>query len=222
MELDGYIHELTQKAKKGDIKALHNLQPFTHDVISYADKSVRIEATIGKRMLTNLALPTNLWQFLITQIQDKDIYSQLFRLKTDDFMQSLQGMRMPYDDDIKVLELLKKRLGNYDKNGKPLYTKAKNAYRFYLQLKQLGYYEVKELTNTRTFQRNIKELCDAGFNKGYLQTLSKSTDTPVLRLLNVDLNAPLPKSYTPPVSNYYGEFEQYLLTAIDEYQQKVS
>lgn len=216
VELDRQLYELEKKAKKGDIKAFHNLQPYTKEVVEFADKSIRIEATVKKRMLDDNNLPTNLWQFLLLQIQDKDIYSRLFKMKTQDFMQSLEGMRMPYDDDVKVYELLCKRLGNYGKDGKPLYTKAKNAYRFYLQLKQLGFKEVESLTNRATFYRNVKLLTDAGFNKAYLQNLAKTDETPILRILNLDLNAPLPKSYHSPVSNYYGEFEQYLMNAVEQ------
>lgn len=215
IELDNYLTELTKKAKHGDYKAISDLKPYTADVVNFADKSIRIEASIKKRMLNDNNLPTNLWSFIIYQMQNKDIYQRLFKLKTDDFMQSLQGMRMPYDDDTKVFELLCKRLGNYDKDGKPIYTKAKNAYRFYLQLKQLGYYEVKRLTHKSTFSRGVNALCESGFNKAHLQNLSTAQETPVLRLLNLDLNAPLPNSYKNPVSNYYGEFEQYLITAIE-------
>lgn len=217
VELDRHLHDLQKQAKKGDIKALHNLKPYTDDVIAYADKSIRIEATVKKRMLEENNLPTNLWQFLLLQIQDKDLYKRLFKLKAGEFMQSLDGMRMPYDDDTKVFELLCKRLGNYDKNGNPLYTKAKNAYNFYRSLKRDGYQEIKFITPKSTFNRNIKLLTDAGFNKAYLQNLSpQNKETPVLRLLNLDMDAPLPQSYTNPVSNYYGEFEQYLIDAIEQ------
>lgn len=220
VELDRHLHELQKNAQKGDFKALTSLQPYTQDVKDYADKSIRIEATMAKRMLQDNNLPINVWEFLLLQMQDKEIYSRLFQLKTNEFMQALDGMRMPYDDDTKVFELLCKRVGNYDRNGKPLYTKAKNLYRFFLQIKQLGYYEVKNLTHRATFNRNVKQLIDAGFNKAYLQNLGKEKETPVLRLLNLDLNAQNPSSYTPPVSNYYGKFEQYLMNAVNN--QKVA
>lgn len=217
VELDNVLDDLERQAKRGDPKALHNLKPYTKDVIDYADKSIRIEATCKKRFLNDLKLPTNIWQFLIYQYQNQSIYSHLFELKTKDFMQALDGMRMPYDDETRVYELLCKRLAGIDKNSNPTYTKAKNAYRFYLQLKQLGYYEVKRLTHKATFNRNIATLCDAGFNKAYLQNLTKDgKETPILRLLNLDLNAPLPSSYQLPVSNYYGEFEQYLTNAVHQ------
>lgn len=97
---------------------------------------------------------------------------------------------MPYDDDTKVYDLLIKRLATLTKTGNISHAKAKNAYMFYKAIKQDGFYETKKMMHERTFQRNIKALCDAGFNRAYLQTLTKTEDTQVIRLLNLDLTPP--------------------------------
>lgn len=212
VELDGVLSDLHTQAKKGNLKAIKYLNNvYTNDVIKFADSSVRIEATVKKRMLKENNLPTNLWQFLTHQLNHKSVYEELFTLKTKDFLQSLGGMRMPYDDDIKVYDLLIKRLTELTASGNISTTKAKNAYNFYKLLKSDGFYEVKKRTSKSTFNRNIKLLCDAGFNRAYLQNLTKSEDTQVIRLLNLDLNAKLPDSYVPPVSNYRDDFVHYLL-----------
>lgn len=215
VELDKVICELTASAKKGNIKAISDLSCYTDEVIAFADKSVRIEATVKKRQLKEANLPTNLWQFMIYQLHNPTIYQDLFTHKTADFMQSLQGMRMPYDDDVKVYDLLIKRLTDFTKTGNTSTTKAKNAYMFYLSLKQQGFYEVKKICNKRTFQRNVKLLCDAGFNRAYLQNLGVSRQTPILKLLNIDLNAKLPSSYIPPMPDpkYISLFNNYLIAA---------
>ena len=213
VELDSYLQGLEREAKRGDIKALKDLQAYTDDVKNFADGSLRIEASIKTRFIREQGLSNNLWQFLAYQIEHPDIYQTLFKLKTDDFMQSLEGMRMPYDDDGKVYEILLKRLTEPTKSGGISTTKAKNAFNFFKLLKSDGYYEVKNRTSKPTFNRNIKTLCDVGFNRAYLQNLSKSDDTPIIRLLNLDLNAPLPASYVPSVSQYVDDFTKYLLSA---------
>lgn len=213
VELDGVLSELTTQAKKGNIKAAKDLQVYTSDVKKFADSSLRIECIVKKRMLLENNLPINLWKFLIHQLNHQHVYHELFRQKTTDFLQSLQGMRMPYDDDAKVYELLIKRLSEPTKSGKISTTKAKNAYNFYKLLKSDGFYEVKKRTAKSTFNRNIKFLCDAGFNRGYLQNLNQSDDTQVIRLLNIDFNARLPASYVPPSTQYYDRFNHFLINA---------
>ncbi|STY93709.1 phage/plasmid replication protein, II/X family [Moraxella bovis] len=212
IEVNNHVKELTAQAQKGDIKALRNLQVYTDDVINFANRSIRLEATIKKRMLTENNLPTNLWAFLVYQLQNKSIYEQLFKQKTETFMQALQDMRMPYDDDTKVYDLLLKRLSEPTKAGNISTTKARNAWNFYILLKTQGFYEVKKTSSERTFQRNVKNLCDAGFNRAMLQNLGgKSKETTIIRLLNIDLNARLPHSYTPPTTQFYDTFSHYLL-----------
>lgn len=215
IEVDNALSELTAKAQKGDLKAHRNLAVYTKDVLKFADSSVRLECTVKKRMLTDNNLPTNLWQFLIYQLDNPSLYQTLFKQKTDVFMQALQGMRMPYNDDSKVYELLMKRLADFTDTGNITTTKAKNAYNFYKLLKSDGFYEVKKRTPKSTFCRNIKLLCDAGFNRAFLQNLSGNTkETAVIRLLNVDLEARLPSSYVAPTTQYHQSFNQYLLNAV--------
>lgn len=212
VEVQQVVDNLTTKAKKGDLKAHRDLSAYTQDVLTFADRSVRLECTVKKRMITDNNLPTNLWQFLIYQLENPSIYQTLFKQKTDDFMQALQGMRMPYNDDTKVYELLHKRLTDLTSTGNITTTKAKNAYNFYKLLKSDGFYEVKKRTPKSTFCRNIKLLCDAGFNRAFLQNLGgDNSETAVIRLLNIDLEARLPKSYVAPTTQYYQSFNQYLL-----------
>lgn len=213
IEVNNHIKDLTAKAQKGDIKAHKDLQVYTDDVVKFANNSVRLEATVKKRMLTDNNLPTNLWEFLVYQLENKSVYKTLFKQKTDTFMQSLQEMRMPYDDDTKVYDMLLKRLSEPTKAGGISTTKARNAWNFYLLIKTQGFYEVKKTSPKSTFNRNVKNLCDAGFNRAMLQNLTgdKTKPTAIIRLLNVDLNARLPSSYTPPTTQFYDKFKDYLL-----------
>ena len=69
VEVQQIVDNLTTKAKKGDLKAHRDLSAYTQDVLTFADRSVRLECTVKKRMITDNNLPTNLWQFLIYQLE---------------------------------------------------------------------------------------------------------------------------------------------------------
>lgn len=214
IELGKIVKDLQRKSQQGCLSSNYKLQNIlTPEVIGYANKSVRIEATVKKRMIKDFDLPTNLWQFLKKQYEDQSIYKQLFIHKTDDFFKALQGLTMKHSDDLEVYDLLHEKLTTVTPTGKLSTTKAKHAYNFYKRLKDDGFYEVKRTSDTRTFQRNIKALVDSGFSRAYLQNLTKNEDTPILRLLNLDFDVPNPQSYTPPVSQYLSEFSQYFNVA---------
>ncbi|WP_178379389.1 phage/plasmid replication protein, II/X family [Psychrobacter sp. Cmf 22.2] len=214
VELNKVVKDLQKKSKQGCITSNYQLQNiFTPEVIDYSNKSVRIEATVKKRMIKDFNLPTNLWQFLTHQLNDQTIYKELFDHKTKDFFQALEGMAMTHTDDIEVFDLLHEKLTTITPTGKVSTTKAKHAYNFYKRLKDDGFYEVKRTSDVRTFQRNVKALCDAGFSRAYLQNLTKNQDTPILRILNLDFNAPNPQSFQPPVTQYFNEFKQYFNAA---------
>lgn len=205
------IKPLKHKAKKGCLTSIHKLTHiFTDDVQDFASKSVRIEVIVKREMIKQFGLPTNLWQLLRHQLNNPDIYKTLFHHKTKDFFNAMQGITMP-TDDIKVYEILLNKLTTITPTGKKSTTRASHAYNFYKRLKQDGFYEVKRTSNERTFQRNVKSLVDAGFKRFDLQNLAKNEETQILRLLNLDFNAPLPKSYKEPVSTYFDEFKQYLI-----------
>lgn len=216
VELSGIVDDIKRKAKQGCLTSMHKLKNvFTNELIHFANKSVRIEVTVKKREIKNFDLPTNLWQFLIYQLNNPNIYQTLFNYKTADFMTALKGITMTHTDDIQVYDLLHSKLTTITATGKLSTTRAKHAYNFYKRLKDDGFYEVKRTSSKATFCRNVKSLVDAGFSRAYLQNLTKNEDIPILRLLNLDFNAPLPKSYKEPVSHYLKDFEQYLTQAIN-------
>lgn len=213
VEFNKEIKELEKKAQKNCIIS-HALltKIFTDDVRNYANKSVRIESTVKKRAIIENGLPTNLWDFLVYQYHNPQIYSTLFKQKTDEFMTALESLEMKFVDDTEVYQTLLEKLTTITPSGKISTTKAKNAYHFYKRLKDDGYYTVKRMTDERTFRRNVKALLDSGcFNRAFLQNLSKNDEVPILRILNLDLNAENPSSYVPPVSMYFDDFKHFLI-----------
>lgn len=210
VEVEKVVKQLETNAKKGMVADYFKLQAYTPDVLDFANKSVRLEAMIKKRMLIEHNIPTNIWQFIIYQHKNPYLYANLFTYKTCDLFNALQDMQMPYADDIKVHDMLMQKIDSK--------TKAKNAFMFYLSLKQHGFYEIKKLSDLRTFQRNIKLLVDSGFSRAYLQNLTKQEETKVLRLLNLDCQPALPSSFVEPAPTYeyFEKFAPYLENALQK------
>lgn len=218
VELDKVLKDLERQAKNGSISALNKLNAYTPDVVNFADKSVRLEAMIKKRMLLEHNIPTNIWDFIVYQHKNPYMYDNLFMFKTCDLFNAMQEMKMPYADDIKVHDLLIEKLTVLTPSGKVSTTKAKNAFMFYLSLKQHGFYEIRKLCNPRTFNHNIKLLVDCGFSRSYLQNLTKQDEVKVIRLLNLDCQPALPSSYEDPAPTYeyFERFAPYLENAMQK------
>ncbi len=215
VELDGVIYKLQSKARKGCIASAKQLEIYTPQLKEYADKSVRLEATVKKRMIRDFNLPTNLWQFLQYILLNDDIFQTLFEYKTKEFLTALEGLSMNFTDDVKVYDLLHKKLTTITPTGRISTAKAKSAYGFFKLLKDDGWIEVKRTTHERTFRRNVKALVDCGFSRAWLQNLEelkRAEDTPILRILNLDFNKPNPDFYQKGVANleYYQRFKHYL------------
>lgn len=212
VEFNKEMQKLEKKAQKGCMLS-HSLLTniFTQDVREYAQKSIRIEATIKKRAIKENALPVNLWDFLVYQYHNQHIYGTLFKQKTGEFIHALKGLYMNFEDDTRVYELLHEKLTTITPTGKVSTTKAKHAYNFYKRLKADGFYEVKKTTEERTFQRNIKALVQAGFSRAFLQNLAQTEETPVFKLMNLDFDVKNPSSYVSPVSHYLDDFREFLI-----------
>ncbi|MCP6646399.1 phage/plasmid replication protein, II/X family, partial [Klebsiella pneumoniae] len=81
------------------------------------------------------------------------------------------GKYMNFSSDGEILDLLKSQLVTYTKTGKPSYTKANNAMKFYALVRQIGLQATKNLYNERTFYDAVKSLLDVGIAKSHLQNL---------------------------------------------------
>lgn len=216
VELDNVLSDLSKKASKGCLASASKLKNiYTKQVIDYANTSIRLETTIKKRQFEQLNLPTNLWTFLKHQHQHPTVYEDLFKLKTDEFMQALQGLTMKNMSDTDIYELLLAKLSVTTPTGKVSTTRAKHAYSFYLLLKSQGFYNVKKISAKTTFNRNLKSLIEAGIARSHLQNLTKDDKTPILDILQIDLNAKNPDGYIPNTgfTDYYHDFIHYFEAA---------
>ncbi|MEL4478350.1 phage/plasmid replication protein, II/X family, partial [Acinetobacter baumannii] len=87
-------------------------------------------------------------------------------------LNTMKGKYMNFANDDQLLELFKSQLVTYTKTGKPSYTKAKNAMKFYSLMRQLGWKKTVDLYNKTTFHDALKHLLDCGISKSHLQNLA--------------------------------------------------
>lgn len=212
-EIADTIKTLRRKARADSTHAKNLLNNvFTHDLEIYAKNLLRLEATNKKEMLVKMGMPSNVWQFIIYQNQNKDALFKLWEYWFNPILESVKGEVMMNIDDTEVLNLCKDKLKVITPAGNTSYTKALNAYRFYVFLKEKGFNHAKDCTNDRTFQRNVKSLIDIGIPRSHLQNLNgrENKIMPLIELIKIDCNNQTPPNYQPAKSRYHGEFDEYL------------
>ncbi|ELA08295.1 phage/plasmid replication protein [Moraxella macacae 0408225] len=227
VEVQKEVKELEKLAKQNDLLAQMKLKTiFTKELQDYADKLVRIEATVKSRQMQQLGIPQNLWQLYDYHIQNPNLFTELWQIKTDAMFTALQGKTMNYADDSEIWQALESQLTTYTKTGRESKTKARNAYNFYKRIQQSGFYQVKldYKGAERTFQMNVKNLLDCGISKAFLQNLNNSKDNTinVLQVLTVDFNNQIPTDVVIPTPNgeYLEVFKPYFMHVVNARLQK--
>ena len=97
-----------------------------------------------------------------------------------------------YNDD-EVFQKLKDHYATTTPSGKVSYAKANRIFRFFRDIKNEGFAEVKRVASNGSFYRNL-DLLTAVVPRAYLQNLHsvKSNIIPLVRLVNVDFSKPTP------------------------------
>ncbi|MDO4764241.1 MAG: phage/plasmid replication protein, II/X family [Flavobacteriaceae bacterium] len=212
-ELRNERKELAKKANSGCLMSLQKLKVLTPKLQDIADKLIRFEATIKTRQLHQMSIPSNLWQFIDYVRKNPNTFIKLWKYKFDPILSTLKGMVMTNADDAKVREILYEKLTTVTKTGRISTTKAKNAFRFYRDLKIDGFINVQKNYSKSQFSLLVKTLVDCGFSRAFLQNLSKPTVNeaiPVLHMLNIDFGNNLPNDYQLNISENLFDFEEYL------------
>lgn len=228
IELEKERNVLERLAKQNDLSSQRKLQTiFTTELQDYADKLVRIEATIKTRQMQAFGIPQNLWQLYDYHIKNPTFFTELWQMKTKAMFTALQGKTMNYADDSEIWQVLESQLTTYTKTGRESKTKARNAYNFYKRIQQSGFYQVKQDYKgaERTFQMNVKSLLDCGISKAFLQNLHATKDNTIniLEVLTVDFNNQIPTDVVIPTPNgeYLEVFKPYFMHVVNTRLQKV-
>lgn len=201
-EVENQIKQLTKQAGK-DNQALAKLNAL-FKAKDFANAKLRFEARICKTYLSKNNYPSNLFELIHLQKTQYGLLQNMWGIAFSPILNALQGENMTLNDDDKVLELLKSKLFTVNKKGVISYTKANNAYNFYLRLKNDGFDKTKIHTAKATFYENIKNLTDCGLSKAYLQNLHNepSNVIPFVRLIHIDFDKQVPDDYVEPISKY--------------------
>ena len=203
-EVKSQLNKIQKKADKGCMRS-KALVIAMNGVLPFANAILRLEARICKTYLTKNGYPSNLFQLIKLQHEQPELLLRLWHVAFDPILNTMKGKYMNFANDDQLLELLKSQLVTYTKTGKPSYTKAKNAMKFYSLMRQLGWKKTVDLYNKTTFHDAVKHLLDCGISKSHLQNLAKNPDgkvIPFVRLFELKMAEQLPPDYVLPVSQY--------------------
>lgn len=190
---------------------------FYDELLEYSKGLLRFESRTKARMLEKLGLPTNLWAFIRHQKKEPNVLQRLWNIWFKPIFEGLKGKVVDLSNDNAIRELCRKKLVTTTKSGRISYTKAENAYDFYLLLKQVGYERLKERFKgrERSFQMKIKDLVDIGISKMMLQNVETvaQKQIPVFKLIAVDFTQQYPLGYDPfldDVHEFYYEYDNFI------------
>ncbi|WFF39695.1 phage/plasmid replication protein, II/X family [Moraxella nasibovis] len=201
-EVENQIKQLQKQAGK-DNQALAKLNAL-FKAKDFANAKLRFEARICKTYLSKNNYPSNLFELIHLQKTQYGLLQNMWGVAFSPILNALQGENMTLNDDDKVLDLLKSKLFTVNKKGVVSYTKANNAYQFYIRLKNDGFEKTKQNSSKSTFHLNLKILIDCGLSKAYLQNLHNepSNVIPFVRLIHIDFDKQVPDDYVEPISKY--------------------
>lgn len=203
-EVKAQLHKIQKKADKGCQRS-KALVCAMHDVLPFANAVVRLEARITKTYMSKNGIPTNLFQLIKLQQDQPELLLRLWHVAFDPILDRMKGKYMNFSNDAELLELFKSKLVTYTKTGKPSYTKANNAMKFYSLMRQIGFKATKDLYRENTFYAALKHLEECEISIGHLQNLAKNPNgkvIPFVRLFELKMADQLPSDYVQPVSSY--------------------
>ncbi|WP_180012478.1 phage/plasmid replication protein, II/X family [Acinetobacter sp. YH16055] len=215
-EVKAQINKIQKQADKGCQRS-RSLVIAMNDALPFANAVLRLEGRITKTYLTKNGYPSNLFELIKLQKYEKpDLLLHLWRVAFDPILDTMKGKYMNFSSDGEILDLLKSKLVTYTKTGKPSYTKATNAMKFYSLVRQMGLQATKELYNERTFYHALNSLLDVGISKSHIQNLHKNPNgkvIPFVRMFELKMCDQMPSDYQLPVSQYHSPKQGLYLVA---------
>ena len=214
-EVKAQLNKIQKQADKG-CKRSRSLVIAMNDALPFANAVLRLEGRICKTYLTKNGYPSNLFELIKLQHERPDLLLHLWRVAFDPILDTMKGKYMNFSSDGEILDLLKSKLVTYTKTGKPSYTKATNAMKFYSLVRQMGLQATKELYNERTFYHALNSLLDVGISKSHIQNLHKNPNgkvIPFVRMFELKMCDQMPSDYQLPVSQYHSPKQGLYLVA---------
>lgn len=203
-EVKAQLHKIQKKADKGCQRS-KALVCAMHDVLPFANAVVRLEARITKTYMSKNGIPTNLFQLIKLQQDQPELLLRFWHVAFDPILDTMKGKYMNFSSDGEILDLFKSKLVTYTKTGKPSYTRANNAMKFYSLIRQIGLKATKDLYRENTFYAALDHLKACDISMSHLQNLAKNPNgkvIPFVRLFELKMADQLPHDYVQPVSPY--------------------
>ena len=204
-EVKAQLHKIQKKADKGCQRS-KSLVCAMHDVLPFANAVIRLEARITKTYMSKNGIPTNLFQLIKLQHEQPELLLRLWHVAFDPILDRMKGKYMNFSNDAEILELFKSKLVTYNvKTGKPSFTRANNAMKFYSLIRQIGLVATKKLYNESAYYKALAHLEACEISMGHLQNLAKNPNgkvIPFVRLFELKMADQLPSDYVQPVSSY--------------------
>lgn len=203
-EVKSQLNKIQKQADKGCQRS-KALVCAMHDALPFANAVLRLEARICKTYMTKNGYPTNLFELIKLQHEQPELLLRLWHVAFDPILDTMKGKYMNFSSDGEILDLLKSKLVTYTKTGKPSYTKAMNAMKFYSLVRQMGLQATQKIYSKAQFHKCINSLLECEISKSHLQNLAKNPNgkvIPFVRMFELKMCDQLPQDYQLPVSQY--------------------
>lgn len=203
-EVKAQLNKIQKQADKGCMRS-KSLVMAMHDALPFANAVLRLEARITKTYLTKNGYPSNLFQLIKLQHEQPELLLRLWHVAFDPILDTMKGKYMNFSSDGEILDLFKSKLVTYTKTGKPSYTKATNAMKFYSLVRQMGLQATQKLYSKAQFYKSLNLLLECGISKSHIQNLHKNPNgkvIPFVRMFELKMCDQLPPDYQIPVSQY--------------------
>ena len=203
-EVKSQLNKIQKQADKGCMRS-KSLVMAMHDALPFANAVLRLEARICKTYLTKNGYPSNLFQLIKLQHEQPELLLRLWHVAFDPILDTMKGKYMNFSSDGEILDLLKSKLVTYTKTGKPSYTKAMNAMKFYSLVRQMGLSATQKIYSKAQYHKSLNSLLDCEVSLGHLQNLAKNPNgkvIPFVRIFELKMCDQQPSDYQIPVSQY--------------------
>ena len=203
-EVKSQLNKIQKQADKGCMRS-KSLVMAMHDALPFANAVLRLEARICKTYLTKNGYPSNLFQLIKLQQEQPELLLRLWHVAFDPILDTMKGKYMNFSSDGEILDLLKSKLVTYTKTGKPSYTKAMNAMKFYSLVRQMGLSATQKIYSKAQYHKSLNSLLDCEISLGHLQNLAKNPNgkvIPFVRMFELKMCDQQPSDYQIPVSQY--------------------
>ncbi|HCG6654757.1 phage/plasmid replication protein, II/X family [Vibrio parahaemolyticus] len=207
-EFEKQYNDYRTKAEKGDKHAQSIVDamsdPRLHRFVRWL---IRFEASVTKRKLKELNIPTKINDLINYQQQlqetGKELIQELWLMTYGELINhTYRGHSMNIYDDELVQSTLRIKHQKVTPKGNVSYAKADRAFSFYRRLVNEGYLEVKRSFSVKqTFYNNLNTLIESGFTKAQLQNLQgngMNKVVPLVDVITVDFSQQYPDWYLEP------------------------